>query len=495
MRNKGVKLLYSLRIAASVAAAWMVCIVSLAGTDDQGEAVREQLRNRIEAAGLPARLTVGDERIYAALALPQFYERRAFQPAWTAGGLAAPQAFELLEAIRLAGKEGLVASNYHLAAIEMHLGSNSGASQAVSALGVRTSVDLELLLTDAFLLYGSHLLAGQVNPETFDSEWFANRRSMDMAAVLQQALDAGRVGFALDSLKPRHPGYKRLHEALARYRELSVAGGWPTIPGGAKIEAGGRDERVAFLRRRLLLEGDLADSTPAADPDLLDPLLVSALRLFQSRHGLEPDGIAGPATLKALNVHVEERVGQIRLNLERWRWLPEDLGRRYVLVNIADFKLEVVEDGRPILEMKAIVGKSYRRSPVFSGKISYLVLNPYWHVPQKIAVADKLPLIQKEPPLPGRAELQAFRGVGRRPVRSTPPVSTGAGSRPGIFPTACARTRGPKTPWVRSSSCFPTVSASTCTTPPRGSCLTRLRDPSARVVSALKSRWRWPSTC
>ena len=118
---------------------------------------------------------------------------------------------------------------------------------------------------------------------------------------------------------------------------------------------------------------------------------------FQSRHGLEVDGVVGPATLAALNTSLEEKVKRIRLNLERWRWMPEDLGSRHVQVNIADFQLIAFEQGQVVLEMKIIAGRDYRQTPVFSDRISYMVLNPSWYVPQSIAVKDKLPLIKKNP--------------------------------------------------------------------------------------------------
>ncbi|MGW8321495.1 MAG: L,D-transpeptidase family protein [Thermodesulfobacteriota bacterium] len=153
---------------------------------------------------------------------------------------------------------------------------------------------------------------------------------------------------------------------------------------------------MVALRARLIASGDLG-TDEAADPEILDDRMEQAVRRFQGRHGLVEDGAVGPATLAALNVPVEDRIRQIELNMERWRWLPDDLGRRYILVNTADFSLEIVEEGESVLVMRVVAGKKARRTPVLSAKMTYLVLNPYWHVPHRIAVRDILPKVKKDP--------------------------------------------------------------------------------------------------
>ena len=162
------------------------------------------------------------------------------------------------------------------------------------------------------------------------------------------------------------------------------------------MRKGDRDERLALLRERLASIGDLL-TEDAEEKDYFDEELEQALRTFQKRHGLTVDGILGQTTLVALNVPVERRVRQILVNMERWRWLPENLGKRYIIVNIANFELEVVEDNQEMLSILIIVGKPYRRTPVFSDNMSYLVLNPQWYVPRNIAVKDILPLVKKNP--------------------------------------------------------------------------------------------------
>lgn len=373
--------------------------------------VSEFLRSRIEVAGFAPKITVGEELIHASVMLPRFYERRIYRPAWSDGHGPLPQVEALIKAINEADRDGLRPSDYHLAKIEATLREVRQNQRKKKQLEPRRLVDLDLLCTDTFLLYGSHLLAGRIHPETIDPEWHANRRQVDLAGLLQTALDSNQIEKVLRGLLPPHPGYASLCQALARYRDTASRGGWSMIPAGPKMRRGDRGERVVAARNRLIAAGDLA-SRLSNEADLFDGALEEAVRRFQNRHGLEVDGVIGPMTLAALNVPVEERVRQIEVNLERWRWLPEDLGQRYILVNIANFELEVVEKGQPVMIMQVVVGKPYRRTPVFSDKMTYLVLSPYWHIPPSIAVKDKLPLIRKDHTYLATHDIKVFQGWG-----------------------------------------------------------------------------------
>ncbi len=162
------------------------------------------------------------------------------------------------------------------------------------------------------------------------------------------------------------------------------------------VQKGDHGTRICALRSRLIISGDLADSTNS-DQTHFDDILEEGVRRFQARHGLEIDGVVGSKTLAALNVPVEDRIRQIRFNMERWRWLPQDLGKRYIMVNTADFKLKVIENEQTTQSIRAIVGKTARPTPVLSRKIRYLELNPYWNIPRNIALNDIIPSIKKDP--------------------------------------------------------------------------------------------------
>jgi len=396
-----------------IAVLWACASTSLqtAPAQSLSDQVSELLRTRIETAGIPPKIAVAEELIHASVMLPRFYEQRTYRPAWSGEDGPLPHVDVLIKAIGEADREGLRPDDYHLAEIEVTLKEVHQNQENEKPLNPRRLVDLDLLLTDAFLIYGSHLLAGRINPETIDAEWHANRRDADLAQVLQTALNSSQIEEALKSLLPAQPGYANLKQALTRYRGIAAKGGWPIVPNGLNMQKGDRGERVLALRNRLIATSDL-DQRPYNNTDLFDDSLEEAVRRFQRRHGLDIDGIVGPLTLAALNVPVEERVCQIEVNMERWRWLPQNLGQRYVLINIANFELDVVENGLLVMTMRVVVGRDYRRTPVFSDKMTYLVLSPYWHVPPKLAIQDKLPLIRKNPDYLVKENIRVFQGWG-----------------------------------------------------------------------------------
>jgi murein L,D-transpeptidase YcbB/YkuD len=376
------------------------------------EVIGERLRNRIEAAAEmaeTAELVACGDLVYCSCALPSFYERRSFRPAWFGEDGPLPRVYELLDAVRDADREGLIPEDYHPVAIVEALADFKSETNIESLAGML--VDLELLLTDSFLIYGAHLLAGRTDPEKVDPEWHAQRDDTDMAAVLQEAVEKDRVGKALRELLPQDIRYERLREALTFYRDLSARGGWPEVGGTTKLEKGSRGEEVASLRARLIATGDLEPSSNLGGAEFDEDLVRAVLR-FQHRHGLAPDAVVGPATREALNTSVEERIALISANLERCRWLPRDPGRRHLLINIARFEMDVLEDNGSVMNMKVIVGKQYRRTPVFSDDMTYLVLSPRWHVPPNIVKKDVLPEIRKDIEYLASKRMKVYSGWG-----------------------------------------------------------------------------------
>ncbi|MDX1494860.1 MAG: L,D-transpeptidase family protein, partial [Longimicrobiales bacterium] len=377
---------------------------------DPSASFEQLLRGRIESIRLGMTVRAGDDRLLARTALPDFYEGRAFASAWTAGPQARARVDELLVSLERGRLHGLDPLDYHFDAVD------SLRARVFTGRGtVAERVDLELLASDAFLVFGSHLLHGRVNPETIDPEWLANRRSATLHVVLEEAVSSGQVQERLYGLAPRQPRYATLVDAAVELRALARDGGWPMVPSGPRLELGVVDPRVPTLRERLGLGGDLP-SAAVSEPELFDEELDRAVRRFQERHGLESDGVVGPATVTALNVPARERARQIETNLERWRWLPEDLGRRHIEVNIAGFDVQVVEDGRVVRSHRAVVGRQYRETPIFSGSMTYLVLAPFWHVPPTIAAVDKLPLIKADPGVIAAQRMTLLSQATNQPV-------------------------------------------------------------------------------
>lgn len=406
------------------------------------EPVAEHIRTRIEAAGIVADLQAGGEPVYASAVLPSFYVRRLYRPAWSDARGLSRLADDLVRALRRADLEGLRAEDYHLAGLDSVLAKVRADNLRDRVLAPDRWAELDLLLTDAFLVYGAHLLAGRVDPETLRPEWVAHPRSADIAAVLEAALASGNIAGALETLPPPQAGYRRLREALVRYREVAAGGGWPTIPVGPTLARGDRGAAVAVLRRRLGFEDDLR---PAGEPDadLFDESLEQALKTFERRHGLTPNGVVSAATRAELNVTVERRIEQLEVNLERWRWLPKDLGRRHVTVNIAAFELQVVEEDSPVLSMRVVVGRLYNRTPVLSDTIRYLVLNPYWHVPRNIAVTEVLPKLRRDPSYLARLKLRVFPSSGTDAREVDPTTVDWSAITPARFPFRLRQDPGP----------------------------------------------------
>jgi murein L,D-transpeptidase YcbB/YkuD len=380
----------------------------IASAKSMTERVGDELRRTLSDSERQGPSFCRREALCGEVVLTRFYEQRDFVPAWVDGEGRFTQAEYLVGSIHEGVLEGLKPDVYHLTAIEALLTDIKEAGSAGRPLDPGVLSDLDLLLTDAFLIYGSHLLSGRVDPETIHSKWLVMSREEDLAGLLRTALEEKRVDQVLAGLLPRYPGYADLRQALLKYRGIEEEeGGWPPVPEGPTLHEDERDERVPALRARLIASGDL-DGDEEGEAQRFDPRLVQGVRRFQGRHGLTVDGVVGPATLAALNVRVEERIRQIELNMERWRWLPDDLGRRYILVNSANFALEVIEDGERVQAMRVVAGRKARSTPVFTGKMTYMVLNPYWNIPHKLAVEDILPRIKEDPGYLTRRKIRVF---------------------------------------------------------------------------------------
>ncbi len=282
--------------------------------------------------------------------------------------------------LRSAGAEGLDPAQYHLAMIDQHWKVNSDARR----------VGLELLLTDAFLRYSVHVQQGQQNPRSVDPDWYIKTPPVDAISSLRNVLAAKKFVTAIKALPPPHAGYRQLRTALARYQKLAKQADWPVVPAKPRLQWGMWHDNIQLLRQRLILSGDLS-SVSVAEPRFFDQGLKQAVERFQSRHGLKIDGIVGGSTRNRINMPIDDYIKQIKLNMERWRWLPRDLGERYIMVNTASYQLYVVEHDKPRLAMRVITGTPDRPTPVMNGELSELVINPYWFVPKKIAVEDLIP--------------------------------------------------------------------------------------------------------
>jgi murein L,D-transpeptidase YcbB/YkuD len=355
----------------------------------QDREVRDEIQRRMQMLNDTGALVVRGEPLAGVVVIPIIYENRGFEPLWSDPARAA----ELERLIRGTYQEGLDPEDYHATPISQMLSSRDVRERADPDL----RADLDLLLTDGFIRLAYHLRFGKVNPYTLDDNWNLNRSvgGNDPAELFQEALASDSLEEFLREALPREVFYEREKEALARYRRYRDAGGWPTVPDGPVLKPGMRDERVPVLRERLAITGDFSGGTPD-DPLLYDGETVDAVLRFQGRHRLSTDGVVGKGTLAALNVPVEKRIEQLRVNMERSRWVFDDIVDDFVLVNIAGFHVYLVRDHKPVWSSRVQVGKTYRRTPVFKSTMKYLVFNPTWTVPPTILRKDVLPAIQKD---------------------------------------------------------------------------------------------------
>lgn len=349
----------------------------------------EALRNEIEILRETGRLSIGEVDIASGNMLAEFYERRAFSPTWTNPD----QVGELLELVRASRDDGLRPEDYHAEQIErvyreLSLGTTPTPRQLAA---------IELLLTDSLLRLGYHQLFGRVDPGSLDSRWNFDRRPVgpDPLRTLQDAIDSPSLTQFVEKLFVGGPLYLQLRAALKEYRQIEADGGWPVIPDGPTLKVGMSDERVPTLAKRLAITGDMAEAANVGNA-YTDELELG-VRSFQQRHGLEADGSIGPASLAALNVPVETRIDQLRISLERARWVMGGIKSDFILVNIAGFRAYLVNDSKITWETKVQVGKFYHQSPVFRDELTYVVMNPTWTVPYSIATKEMLPRIQSDP--------------------------------------------------------------------------------------------------
>lgn len=363
--------LFALPVAVALAAALAVpapCAAAQSGV----EAVLQARLERLAAEGA---IGVGGVRVQRDPRLHELYARRGFAPAWDAARAAA-----LPAAIGRAAEHGLTPAHYHLAALE--------ALGAAAGRGPGEAADLDLLQSVALLALAHDLRFGRIAPAERDPP--ASAASLDLSLDLAALLAAPDLAAAVDALAPNHYAYRGLRQAFARYREIAAGGGFPALGEGPALRRGERDPRVPALRRRLVASGDLA-AADALESDLFDTALERAVKRFQHRHGLNDDGVAGPSTQAEMAVPVEVRIGQVRANLERARWILREAPAEAIVVNVAAQRLYVVRGGEVAWETRVVVGRLGTRTPTFRSVLSEVILNPPWSVPASIApevVAD-----------------------------------------------------------------------------------------------------------
>lgn len=356
-------------------------IVDQTTAHDVQDLVAAEIQRTLKSLGLavdqkPANLDV----------LADLYQRRAFQPLWSDDSGVKEAAHYWLSVLADAGQQGMTGAKQMREDLEVRLEADS----------IEQLADLDLMLSDSFLQLAASVAHGQFDPLTADPLWHIPSDSIQPVKLIERIAQDGEPSHAYRDLIPSHRSYRSLRTALKHYLQIQESGGWPQMERrGPQLQSGDRSAEVVRLREILYIMGDLPADT--LDNELFDSDLERALKRFQRRHGLGDDGVAGARTRAELALGVEQRIEQIQLNLERWRWLPRELGERYIMVNTAGFELQAHQGGAAPLSMRVIVGRKKRPTPVFSEKLRYMTVNPYWHVPNRIAQRDLIPALIGDP--------------------------------------------------------------------------------------------------
>ena len=331
-----------------------------------------------------------------------FYLARNYKPVWTNINFRN----SLIDTLKNAHSQGLYFNDYHGEELEKQL-------LALPNLDEKQLSEFDMLLTDAFFKFMDHLYNGKVDPKKLHKIWDVPKQQPDKLKLLEAAVTENNLEIALSQLRPVHPVYKDLIAAEKEYRKLKEdAVNFKKIEKGATIKPGKQDQRIQDIQFRLLYLGYL--NSLKIGGSIYDNETVDAVKKIQEDYGLLADGIIGNKTIDLFNKGYEDRYDQILVNLERWRWFPRDLGSHYILVNIANFKLEVVRKSDTISTHKTIVGRVSRKTPVFSEEINHLIFNPSWTIPPTIKNKDVIPGVRKNPNYLRNKNINVYNNKGEK---------------------------------------------------------------------------------
>jgi L,D-transpeptidase YcbB len=341
-----------------------------------------------------------------------FYREKGYAPVWIGNGAPNLRTTAVTAMMRSADADGLDPSSYHIPDFRAAGGDPEKLAEA------------ELRLTDAVLTYARHAQAGRFGAQRITVELDVTQTLPDAIAVLKKVSQASNAAAALNGYNPPHAEYRALKARLAELRQGGAATSEARIPEGAVLTKGMKDPRVPALRKRLNIVGNDRDFT-------YDDRLFNAVRVFQSQNRLKTSGVIGSATIAALNgagsnLSRGHQIDLIIANMERWRWLPRDLGGSYVAINIPDYTLKVVNGGRPVWGTRVVVGKPETQTPLLSAEIDNILLNPTWHVPESIIYNEYLPALQRDPRILQRMGLVLEKAPDGKVVVKQPPGEANA---------------------------------------------------------------------
>jgi len=326
-----------------------------------------------------------------------FYKERNYKPIWT-GNADRARRSAFLAALAQGGEHGLPMARYDPKVIKAQFaGAKSGRERGL----------VEVATTKAFLQYARDLQTGILVPSRVDSGLVREVPLRARLSTLRAFAKSSPAGF-LRKLAPQDSEYARLMKEKLKLEKLIGGKGWGDRIAAKSLKPGASGGAVVQMRNRLIRMGYLKRSAANS----YDANLQKAVQQFQLSHGLNPDGVAGAETIKQINVEPVDRLQQIHVAMERRRWINQPLGKRHILVNLVDFHVSVVDNGKVTHKTRVVVGKntSDRRTPEFSDVMTHMVINPTWNVPRSIATKEYLPMLKRNPNAAGHLRLVDGRG-------------------------------------------------------------------------------------
>jgi L,D-transpeptidase YcbB len=365
------------------------------------------------------------------------YKLYGNNPLWLAtDGLHGDRAFALTNAVLQAEQDGMRMDAYPVGALADEI----AAVRAANPPTADQLADADLILTATFAALGEDYLTGQVDPRTVAQNWHIDPEEEKVDSALARGIRITAIDKAIATMRPQDPDYTGLRKQLDRYQQIVVKGGWTVVPEGEAVKPGEKmsPARVAALRQRLAAEGYLVPAAQDTQTTVgtYDRELAGAIASFQAHHAIAVDSMLGKETFDALNQSAAYRAAQIAANLERLRWLPRNLGLRYIYVNVPAFRLSAFDQGKQVLDMKVIVGQDYedKATPVFSDVMETVVFRPYWNVTPDIAAKEIFPKINANPGYLAANDYELYRENGATRVRQKPGEKNSLGLVKFLFP-------------------------------------------------------------
>ena len=385
----------------------------------------------------------------------KFYRERQFRLGWFKQHQLVPQATTFLTVVAKAKDDGLDPKNYDVKPITDMMAALQSVDQDTARRN-QLERKLDVTLSGSYFAWASDYYRGVANPrDTKNDAWKVKRNKIKLDHALMTILRERESTYPYYDFAPLHPEYNYLKKALALLRARQAAGGWPALPATTSLKPGAASPAVSLLRQRLL-GGEATGQTPATveatarpvsnvtAPATYDPELVAAVKNFQRDLGLPPTGVVSGTTLRELNVPIQARINQVILNMERWRWLPKKFEPDYLIVNIPEYRLRVFEDGKQALTMRVIVGKTLTATPVFSDKMEYVVLAPYWNVPFSIIDKELRAKLVANPHYLDHLDMEVVKGYGRKATVVDPTTIDWLNVTQANFKYTVRRRPGPK---------------------------------------------------